>query len=83
MVLIPPSCPTHQRRKGQAMKHHDPFEGFDLATHKSGPLPYYDPIPALIRNAERVFNVLVRFGIHGVYIVKRPSDEVMNKIKKA
>ena len=45
--------------------------------------PYYDPYPALIRKVERALNVLIRFGTHGVYIVKRPSDEVMSRIKKA
>jgi hypothetical protein len=45
--------------------------------------PYYDPIPAIIRSAERALNVLVRFGRHGIFIVKRPSDAVMSLIKKA
>lgn len=44
--------------------------------------PYYDPAPLAIRNAERALKVLVRFGRHGVYIVKRPSDAVMQQVKK-
>jgi hypothetical protein len=45
--------------------------------------PYYDPLPAIIRGAEKALNVLVRFGRHGICIIKRPSDEVMSQIKKA
>jgi hypothetical protein len=65
------------------MRHPDPFEGIDVENYQPGPRPYYNPLPAIIRTAERVLNVLVRFGSHGVYIIRRPSDEAMDKIKKA
>jgi hypothetical protein len=78
-----PAQPTHQKRKRQAMRHHDPFEGIDVDKYQPGPRPYYNPLPAIIRHAERVLSVLVRFSANGVYLVKRPNDETMSKIKKA
>jgi hypothetical protein len=65
------------------MKQHDAFEGIDVENYRPGPRPSYNPIPAIIRNAERVLNVLVRFGSHGVYVINRPNDETLSKIRKA
>lgn len=45
--------------------------------------PYYDPFPYLLRQVEQALGVLVRFGRHGTYIIKRPSDETMKRLEHA
>ncbi len=50
--------------------------------------PYLDRteinrIKHMLKAAGESIGVLVRIGRNGLYVIKRPSDEVMGQIKKA
>jgi hypothetical protein len=48
---------------------------------KEPPRPYYDRTPILVKAAEKTLGVLVKIGLNGLYIVKRPSDESMRAVE--
>jgi hypothetical protein len=49
---------------------------------KEPPRPYYDRTPNLLNAAEKTLGVLVKIGLNGLYIVKRPSDESMRAVEQ-